>query len=511
MMDRRVIPVCGALAGAALSLAAFASDVQSWSAPKNDAVIRRTDSCNCGELLPGTGAPGQGQGLPDVIGVTLSAWQPNAPADDLFTGCVVDHDSPYSNFFRMELTFAGLVNPPGTLGVGAGTTFGPFTFGNNPVFGFVELDVDDDKDTGGESPSVAALRYLGNAARFGARPHGSMGARAAMTGDDLNLPWDSTPQVCRSGADWVLSFCGCFPVTVVYKNSLWDSTFGSGDTWIVQGRFFQRTGGYQQASAMFGGSQPGLYDPPVKLRFAHNAATNETKVTLVYPLTQTGAAQMNAQAAQPIDLSASNHTSIAEGVQDLITRAQNLAGLSGLPRELVRQWADKSFSQDVQDPTRWEVHALVGTTYSTPCDGLYVWTDIGFDTRTGDVDGDGLISMVDRQIVQNFLTSYDGDAERDADGTVNGHITVANLGVSFHLYDMDGDGIIGPLDVAFFTTFIPPCIADFNQSGSASVDDLFLYLNAWFSSQPAANVSGSGVVSIDDLFLFLSVWFVGCP
>lgn len=507
----RFIAAMSVLACAGLGSRSLAGDIEIWSCPKGDAVIRRTDSCNCGTLLPGTGTPGQGQGLPDLVAVTLCAWQPTAPETDLFTGSIADHDGPSSHFFRMQVVFDGLVNPPGTIGLSPGSPFNPFQFGTSPLHGFIEVDVDDDHDTGGETTGVAALRFLGNAARFGTRPHGSFGARAAMSGEDLNQPWESPPQVCRSGADWVLSFCGCFPATVLCKNNPADTTFGVGDTWVVQGRYFQRAGGYQQASAMFGGSAPGLYDPPVNLRFAHNATTNETTVTLVFPLTQTGAGLAAGQPAQPMDFNASNQTSIAEGVQDLIARAQNLGATSGLARELVRRWASKSFSSDVRDPTQWEVHALVGTTYSTPCDGLYVWTDVGFELVRGDLDGDGTVCQLDQQLVQGYIVANDGSAERDTDATANGQVGIVGFGVGFHAYDVDGDGIIGPLDVAFFNPASPPCIADFNQSGSTTVDDLFLYMNAWFTGHPTANVNGSAGVTVDDLFFYFSAYFTGCP
>lgn len=55
------------------------------------------------------------------------------------------------------------------------------------------------------------------------------------------------------------------------------------------------------------------------------------------------------------------------------------------------------------------------------------------------------------------------------------------------------------------------CIADFNGVGGVSIDDLFLYLNAWFIGAPAADINNAGGVSIDDLFLFLNAWFTGCP
>jgi hypothetical protein len=58
----------------------------------------------------------------------------------------------------------------------------------------------------------------------------------------------------------------------------------------------------------------------------------------------------------------------------------------------------------------------------------------------------------------------------------------------------------------------PCCYADFDKSGAASIDDIFIYLNAWFDASPYAKVGGDGVAgpSIDDIFVYLNAWFGGC-
>jgi hypothetical protein len=55
------------------------------------------------------------------------------------------------------------------------------------------------------------------------------------------------------------------------------------------------------------------------------------------------------------------------------------------------------------------------------------------------------------------------------------------------------------------------CPADFNRSGTADVDDVFSFLNAWFRVDPQADTDGRGGVTIDDLFAFLRSWSLGCP
>ena len=54
------------------------------------------------------------------------------------------------------------------------------------------------------------------------------------------------------------------------------------------------------------------------------------------------------------------------------------------------------------------------------------------------------------------------------------------------------------------------CAADFNASGTVTIDDLFLYINAYFTGAPAADFNGVGGVTIDDLFLYFNAYFVGC-
>jgi hypothetical protein len=55
------------------------------------------------------------------------------------------------------------------------------------------------------------------------------------------------------------------------------------------------------------------------------------------------------------------------------------------------------------------------------------------------------------------------------------------------------------------------CIADFNNSGTATVQDIFDFLAAYFSNSPSADVNNSGAVTVQDIFDFLAAYFIGCP
>ncbi len=54
------------------------------------------------------------------------------------------------------------------------------------------------------------------------------------------------------------------------------------------------------------------------------------------------------------------------------------------------------------------------------------------------------------------------------------------------------------------------CVADFNASGSVTVQDIFDFLAAYFASDPAADVNGQGGVTVQDIFDYLALYFSGC-
>jgi hypothetical protein len=55
----------------------------------------------------------------------------------------------------------------------------------------------------------------------------------------------------------------------------------------------------------------------------------------------------------------------------------------------------------------------------------------------------------------------------------------------------------------------PCCKADFNQVGGITVQDIFDFLNGYFTVSPQADVNGSGSVTVQDIFDYLSLYFVG--
>jgi hypothetical protein len=57
----------------------------------------------------------------------------------------------------------------------------------------------------------------------------------------------------------------------------------------------------------------------------------------------------------------------------------------------------------------------------------------------------------------------------------------------------------------------PRCAADYNGSGTLSVQDIFDYLNAWFAGNSHADTNHNGGLEVQDIFDFLNMWFAGCP
>jgi hypothetical protein len=56
----------------------------------------------------------------------------------------------------------------------------------------------------------------------------------------------------------------------------------------------------------------------------------------------------------------------------------------------------------------------------------------------------------------------------------------------------------------------PCCMADFDGNSQVDVPDIFAFLSAWFSLEPAADLDGVPGVTVPDIFAFLAAWFAGC-
>ncbi len=489
-----------AIALFAITAAASAGNPKVRTDPSGDAVLRPTDPEMCGHLGPG--------GIkPDLLKLSLGAWQSNTASTNPYAGFYAEPE--HANLFRLDLEIKGVVCPPGTVAL---TNYNPFQFGASPLYGFIELDIDSDHDTGGELTSAGKSKYLANVGRFGLSPQGSIHDRFVSNGRSIDSTFETNPQFERSGADFLLAFCGCYPTTITTEGGNGNHIFEAGETWIIQGGFFQRAGGYQPVCSSTGGAaglQIGLYVPLVKLRWSHSTVTDTTTVTLVYSLTQQGSAQLAGQSVQPINLNVSDQTSIVEALTDVAQGAQ-FAPAGSPAWYLSHRWIGHNPSdpseRDNLDPTRWDVTALIGTTFETPIDTSFIaWTDTGFEECPLDLDGDGLSGPLDRQLVRDRIDELDGTlADAEGQAWENGSVRLIQPGLWFESTDVDADGRINRLDIGAY------CPADFNKDGAINILDYLSFMNAFAAADPQADFNHNGILDVLDFIAFQNAAAAGC-
>ncbi len=441
-----------------------ADDHDIYVDPQGDALVRRTDLGNAGPINVSSL-------LPDLWRIEIGGWESPNPAANPFKGQWDDAED--TGLFRVNLVFDGLINPPGPIGLD-GPEYDPYRYGPSPVYGFVEFDVDEQIDTGGEIANIEN-RFLGNVARFGGQVEGDLGERAAVSAEDFDGDLLSLPLVERSGSEWHLSLCGCDPISVVTTfDDPSPNSFDAGDTWVIAARFVHRTHAFSEYAFVFGGSGAGEYDPQTLLMFAHQIGTDTTTVSLVYAMDQEGAGLLAGRPEESIDLNAGNQTSIHEMVSEIRFAALNSfdPGI-GSTFDLLREWNDEDHDdlEDYLEPESWSINAIFGTAYlEQQDDATYVWTDVAFDFVPGDMTGDGSGDEDDQDWISGYISLNDGGSN-DADGMVNGQVGIPFFGLNFFLGDLNYDGAVNALDFGLISR-----VRSGDVNGDLSVDgrDLFL-------------------------------------
>ncbi len=472
MEDRGVRGVFLALSGLlGLYLGASASaqvSVRSVQDPVGDAVVRRSDAEANGPIDPGA------HRLPDLVSYAIGTWQPIDPSNHLFAGAFTFT----GEFFRLDLVFDGLVNPPGTSGC-CGYPFDPFQYGDHPVFGYVEIDMDASMDTGGEL-EVPELMYLGNAARFGGLPGERRLARRAARGYtafDGNIA--TPPFVDRSGEEFHVAFQG-WRVTATWRSDSTDSIFGVGETWVVTGRLLSRAHGYERFSYACDPRNLGSYEPLVNLQFAHDVGADQTTVSLVYPLTNAASAAMvNAGAAEDPNCDPRDQNSVLEALDELVFSVHFATPIwLGDPDFAIIEnwglfdlWSGPNDVTQFLNPPAWRINIIVGTSYAAEVnDAHFVWTDLMPDVVFGDFSGDGIISWLDLALFDKFLITSDGQAGVDEDGVINGVVDLVDFGPNFSLFDVNYDGLVDTSDRPQLPVNAP-APGDFDRDGDVDQRD----------------------------------------
>ncbi len=381
---------------------------------------------------------------PSLAGMRVGPWSPTDAMLDLFDGCWDDA----GNFVRIEILFDEFHNPPGPIGL-VDFTYNPYQYGIDPVYGWFDIDIDANPQTGGDI-NTFANRYLGNVARFGGRPPPPLACRTALNGDDNDNNPNTAPHVERSGEDFHIALFGGLTTSIERRIGDNDNNFEPDESWVLTGRYLHRAHAYELFSSANG---DGTYEPLCQLEFRHFAVYNATRVTLVYPLNQEGSAeQLGIDANQiPTDSNADNENSLLEAMLDLCNVAAQIQPGSPLVNnphyEVIEPWRNAD-ANTFLDPAAWQLTALIGTAYPQQdfFGALLAWTDAYPRPLLGDFTGDGNINITDVAFFNMRLGMLDGQFPFDNDNSVNGSVTIPNFGPNFDVLDLNYDGFINDDD-----------------------------------------------------------------
>lgn len=445
-----VIPVClMAIATPAAGVLPFNVFVD----PPADAVVRRFDG--------GVDGPPPGQpALPDLLSYDIGAWSPDNPADSLYRGQWDDAGM----FLRLDLVFDGLVQPPGL------DFASLFLFGDNPLLGFVEIDMDANVSTGGEIIGPQ-FRYLGAAARFGGMPSAPrFTGRTALDQCPGSFDADISsgpyfPE--RSGEEFHLAFLWG-QVTGVEINSNGDFQFEAGESWLVTGPFFHRAHGYDDFILLCCSNGLPGYNPSVTLLFSHGMVSDRTTVSLVYPLTNAASAAQRGEVVQANDCCADNQNSIAEALEHLELSAvlASSADRQDVNFDIIADW-ETQVGDVFVDPDSWDVSAIIAGAYvdDQTFTTQLAYSDLAPNILSRDFNGDGVLNLADTALFDAFLSGADGGS-CDDDATTNGEVVIANFGNNFNVFDVNYDGVINGQD----RPTVGPTFTTFDQDGDGDVD-----------------------------------------
>ncbi len=463
-------PCVGVTTGILARASSTRSNPEHYSDRSGDAVARPTD------LGPSAPFDPAAHRLIDMAEINIGAWAPDSPVTDLFAGSW----GSSGEFLRLDLTVNGLVNPPGSA---EPLSFDPFAHGDHPVYGFVEIDMDGHVHTGGEL-DAPQFRYLGNAARFGGKPsREGFIDRVALDGSAFDQDVTTAPYVERHGEEFHLALLGNLvdDAAITEISGDGDLMFEEDEVWHLEGRFFHRAHGFEPFSLASGGHHPGDYSPTCVLEFSHDTGADETRISLVFPLTNEGAGLARGEPPEPMNSDPSDHASVFEALIELQTSALFLTIFpTGLPEEaIIWSWADQD-PDEYLEPSGWELTALTGTSYTAPASvGLrFVWTDVFPDVLLGDVDGNGQRDGNDTDLIESFVLDQDG-----SDGVFDNQVMLLDFADGFTVFDVNYDGVVDALDSgSMLTEALPVSGGSLWREGRNTIRLMF----SWDVSAPLA-------------------------
>ncbi|MCB9857821.1 MAG: hypothetical protein H6818_19220 [Phycisphaerales bacterium] len=492
--------------------AIVASDVAAapvvFSDDEGDAVVRRTDNDGDGPFDP------EVQAMPDLLEIRVDSFAPAMPHINPFVGM----SDAAGLFVRIDLVFAGLVNPPGPVGLDDHwPTYEPDKYGPNPVVGYIEFDMDGNEDTGGED-QYPELRYLANVARFGGLPSEPRFADRAADGcDAFDGNVTTAPYYEASGEEFHFVLLGeeIEQYSVVTEAVAGNpALFEAGEIWWIDGDFFHKAHAYDDFATLCG-SGGGDYKPEVTIQFAHDSQIDRTTVTLVFPKTNEGSARLispstNVQSQDGCD---NNQFSIQEVLLDLHFGALFADSFTRmLPSfRFIAEWENQGTEtfDTFLDPSTWRVQALVGTAYlpDQVDDDEFIWTDVYPNPTFGDMNADGVYDAADESYILEYIAEYDGGVGHDNDGDgMNQSVMLIDWGRCFSVCDVNYDGFVNLLDIGD-----SGLVGDMNLDGLVDGRDIGPFVlaltdpAAYSSQYPSANANVIGDTNDDGAFDLVDV------
>ncbi len=435
-----------------------------------DAVFRPTDINRTAPFDP------DHRGPIDLLSIRIGGWTPTVIPVEALADAFAGTFTLNADFVRIDLVIRGLVNPPGPLGPGLSN---PYRYGSNPLYGFVEIDMDHDIDTGGEL-ATPQFRYLSNVARFGGRSSRPEFFHRVLTdGADLDSDYETPPFIERQGEEFHIALVGNHIAEIMVIDGDTDRQFEAGESWLVLGQHFHRAHGFEPFSFVVGGDVAGEYLPAHPMLFTHDPQRNITRVSLIFPLTQAGAATMRGEPEEPVNSDPTDQASVFEALVDLRESADFILQIAptGLPEEqIILGWSGKKPGAFL-DPRTWSLTALLGTSYIPPgpTNAFFVWTDVFPDTEIGDVDGSGFRGPHDARLVTEWANDNDF-----RDGVLDQSAPVPFSSSRFSIFDVNYDAVVDHRDVSLST-------GDSDQDGDADLRD-FARLQLCFGKESATGI-----------------------
>ena len=144
---------------------------------------------------------------------------------------------------------------------------------------------------------------------------------------------------------------------------------------------------------------------------------------------------------------------------------------------------------------------------------IYRWLEPGTETLLSASTGNAVAALAERggvlhALVSNALARLDGN-QWNVLGAFTGGLADEILFRNQEIIVSGNIGTVNGTISPMWARLASVATADFNGSGSITVQDIFDFLAAYFGSDPCADFNGSGAITVQDIFDFLAAYFAG--